>query len=204
MPCFLVVNSELLLLTSNSAGIVVSVCAIAVWCFLRDRFVPAGIACMAIALLLKPQDAGLVWLYFLLAGGVQRKRALQTLLLTAALSLPAALWVIHAVPHWTQEWHANIATAEARGGTSDPGPTSEASHGLAMVISLQSAISVFWDDPHIYNPASYLICAPLLLLWADADDRHPVVPGTRRRSDLPDERRIRALVRAIVRASGGR
>ena len=163
--CFLVVNSELLLLTSNSAGIVVSVCAIAVWCFLRDRFVPAGIACMAIALLLKPQDAGLVWLYFLLAGGVQRKRALQTLLLTAALSLPAALWVIHAVPHWTQEWHANIATAEARGGTSDPGPTSEASHGLAMVISLQSAISVFWDDPHIYNPASYLICAPLLLLW---------------------------------------
>jgi hypothetical protein len=163
--CFLLVNSELLLATSNSAGIVISLCAISVWCFLRDRFVPAGILCMAVALLVKPQDAGLSWLYFLLAGGAHRKRALQTLLLTAALSLPAVLWVNHAVPHWTQEWHANMATAEARGGTSDPGPTSEASHGLAMVISLQSAISVFWDDPHIYNRASYLACAPLLLLW---------------------------------------
>ena len=175
--CFLLVNSELLLVTTNAAGIVLSLCAIAAWCFLRDRCVPAGVLCLAIGLVVKPQDAGLVWLYFLLAGGVQRKRALHTLLLTAALSLPAVLWVSHADPHWTEEWHTNMATAEARGGTSDPGPASEASHGLAMVISLQSAISVFWDDPHIYNPASYLICAPLLLLWAFITLRTPATPA---------------------------
>jgi hypothetical protein len=164
--CLLLVNSELLLVTANAAGIVVSLCVVAAWCFLRDRFVPAGILCLAVALLVKPQDAGLAWLYFLLAGGAQRKRALHTLLLTAALSLPAVLWVSHAVPHWTQEWHANMATAEARGSTSDPGPSSEAGHGLAMVISLQSVMSVFRDDPRFYNRASYLVCAPLLLVWA--------------------------------------
>jgi hypothetical protein len=161
--CFLLVNSELLLVTANAAGIVVGLSAISAWCFLRDRFVPAGIFCLAVALLVKPQDAGLVWLYFLLAGGVQRKRALQTLLLTMALSLPVVLWVNHADPHWAQEWHANMATAEARGGTSDPGPSSQAGHGLAMVISLQSVVSVFRDDPRFYNLVSYLVFAPLLL-----------------------------------------
>jgi len=35
---------------------------------------------------------GLVWLYFLLAGGVYRKRALQALLTAVALSLPGVLW----------------------------------------------------------------------------------------------------------------
>lgn len=39
-------------------------------------------------------------------------------------------------------------------------------HGLAMVISLQSILSVFRDDPRFYNLGSYLACAPLLLAWA--------------------------------------
>jgi hypothetical protein len=34
-----------------------------------------------------------------------------------------------------------------------------------MVVNLQAVFSVFWDDPRIYNLASYLVCAPLLLLW---------------------------------------
>ncbi len=164
--CFLLVNSELLLVTSNSAGIVLSLCAIAACCFVRERQSGLGVLCMAIALLLKPQDAGLVWLYFLLAGGMQRKRAWQALLLTVALSLPSVLWVSHAVPNWPHELSANLATAAARGGTSDPGPTSMAGHGLAMVISLQSALSIFRDEPGFYNLASYAICAPLLLVWA--------------------------------------
>jgi hypothetical protein len=163
--CLLLVNSELLLVTSNSAGFVISFSAVAVWCFLRNRYIPAGILCLAIALVVKPQDAGLVWLYFLLAGPGYRKRALQTLLVTIVLSLPSVLWVMHANPHWFAEWHATMATAEARGGTSDPGPSSEAGHGLAMVISLQSVVSVFRDDPRFYNNVSYSICAPLLLVW---------------------------------------
>jgi hypothetical protein len=163
---FLLANSEILIVTGNAAGIVVSLCAVAVWCFLRERFVPAGILCLAVSLAIKPHDTGLVWLYFLLAGGVYRKRALQTLLAAVAISLPGVLWVWQVAPHWMRELHSNILAFSVHGGINDPGLASTGGHGLDMLISLQTAISVFRDDPRIYNPASYLICAPLLLLWA--------------------------------------
>ena len=38
-------------------------------------------------------------------------------------------------------------------------------HGLAMVISLQALLSYFWDDPRFYNLGSYVLTAPLLLVW---------------------------------------
>jgi len=160
------VNSELLVISSNAAGIVVSLCVVAVCCFLTDRFAAVGILCLAISLTIKPQETGLVWLYFLLSGGMYRKRAIQTLLVAVAISLPAVLWIGHIAPHWLQEWQANLGAFSVKGGINDPGPDSSGGHGLAMVISLQSLISVLWDDPRIYNPASYLACAPLLLVWA--------------------------------------
>src|ERR1017187_6157574 len=104
------------MITGNAAGIVVSLCAVAVWCFLRERFVPAGVLCLAASLAIKPHDAGLVWLYFLLAGGVHRKRALQALLITAVLSVSALLWVSHVAPNWMQDWSANMASISATGG----------------------------------------------------------------------------------------
>ncbi len=162
---FLLADSELLVMQGMCAGIVISLCVVAVWCFLRERFIPAGILCLAVSLAIKPQDTGLVWLYFLLAGGIYRKRALQSLLVMVVLSLPAVLWVWYVSPHWMQELHSNILAFSAHGGINDPGPASSGAHGLAAVISLQAVISVFRDDPRIYDPASYLICAPLLLLW---------------------------------------
>ena len=162
---FLLANSELLIDQGMCAGIAVSFCVIAVCCFVRHRFVVAGIVCLALSLALKPQDTGLVWLYFLLAGGVYRRRALQTLLLTVVLSLPAVIWVWRVAPNWVQELHSNILSFSAHGGITDPGPASSGGHGLAMVISLQSIISVFRDDPRVYNLGSYLVCAPLLLAW---------------------------------------
>ena len=163
---FMLANSELLVIKGMSAGIAVSLCAVAVWCFHRQRFAIAGILCLAVSLALKPHDTGLVWLYFLLAGGVSRKRALQTLLATFAISLPSILWVWRVSPQWMQELHSNLVANSVRGGLSDPGLGSTGAHGLGMVISLQSFISVFSDNPSIYNPASYLICGSLLLLWA--------------------------------------
>ena len=160
------VNSELLAISSNAAGIVVSLCIVAVCCFLRDRFATVGIVCLAISLTIKPQETGLVWLYFLLAGGTYRKRALQTFLAAIVISLPAVLWVWHVSPHWLAEWHANLATFSAHGGINDPGPDSAGGHGLAMVISLQSILSVFRDDPRFYNLGSYLVTAPLVVIWA--------------------------------------
>jgi hypothetical protein len=163
---FMLANSEVLVIIGNSAGIVVSLCVIAVWCFLKPRFVLVGVLCLAISLAAKPHDAGPVWLYFLLAGGVYRKRALQTLLVTLVLALPAVLLVSNVAPQWPQELHSNLLATSARGDLNDPGPTSMGAHTLGMIISLQTVVSVFRDDPRIYNPVTYLICAPPLLLWA--------------------------------------
>jgi len=172
------INSELLAISSNAAGIVVSLCVVAVCCFIRDRFAALGIVCLAISLTIKPQETGLVWLYFLLAGGVYRKRALQTLLATIVIGLPAVLWISHVSPHWLAEWHANLAVFSAHGGINDPGPASAGGHGLAMVISLQAILSVFRDDPRFYNLGSYLISAPLVIVWAVITLRARATPAT--------------------------
>ena len=166
MVGFFLANSELLIVTGNAAAIAISFCVIASWCFFRDRFVPAGILCLAIGLALKPHDTGLVWLYLLLAGGVYRKRALQTLVATVVLSLPAVLWTWHVSPHWMQELNANIAAFAVHGGINDPGVASTGAHGLDMLISLQAVTGMFWDSPLVYNPVTYILCAPLLLAWA--------------------------------------
>jgi len=149
----------------NPGCIAVGLCVVAVWCFLQERFVPAGILCFAASLVLKPHDGGLVWIYFLLAGGVYRTRALQTLGVVTVLCLPMILWVQHLSPHWIQEMHQTLQVLTAHGALNDPGPTPAGGHGSCMITSLQSIISVFWDDPRIYNPISYLICAPLLIAW---------------------------------------
>jgi hypothetical protein len=164
--CFLLGNSVILFTGGNTAGIVVSLCLVAVWCFLKERFVLAGILCLAISLAIKPHDAGLVWLYFLLAGGVHRKRALQTLVATILLSMPGILWASHVAPHWMEELHANLSETTAPGGINNPGPASITSHTPGMIIDLQTVVSVFRDDPRIYNTASYLVCGALLLVWS--------------------------------------
>jgi hypothetical protein len=156
----------MLVVLCNSAGISISLCIVAVWCFLRGRFAAAGILCLAFSLVLKPHDAGLVWLYFLLAGGVYRKRALQTLLAAVLLSLPSVLWVWHIAPHWMREWRSNLLSFSAPGGINDPGLAALRAYGRAGVINLQAALSIFWDNPRFYNPAAWLLCGALLLVWS--------------------------------------
>jgi hypothetical protein len=166
LVCILVANSEIIFATGNTAGVVVGLCTIAAWCFLRNRFVPAGILCLAACLELKPHDAGFVWLYFLLVGGVQRKRALQTLAVTAVLGLAALLWLSHVAPHWLPEMRSNLAAISGPGGINEPGPASVAGRSAAMVIDLQSVIRIFSSNPDLYNSLSYLVCGILLLVWS--------------------------------------
>ncbi|MDR3576216.1 MAG: glycosyltransferase family 87 protein, partial [Anaerolineaceae bacterium] len=161
----LLVFSAGLMLNGNSAGIAVSLCVIAVWCFLRERFVWAGVLCLAASLAIKPHDAGLVWLYFLLAGGVMRKRALQTLAITALLGLPAVLWVSQVSPHWLHELQYNQVVAAAHGGLSDPRPDAVGSGTAAMMTNLQTVFSMFWDDARVYDLVTYCVCGALLLVW---------------------------------------
>jgi len=166
LVCLLAANCEMIFGGGNAAGLAVGLCAVAAWCFLRDRFVLAGVLCLAASLAIKPHDAGLVWLYFLLAGGVYRKRALQTLLITAVLGLSAFLWVSHVAPHWMEDWNSNLTAISAHGGINEPSPNSLTGRDTGMVIDLQAAVSVFRDDPRVYNMVSYLVCGALLLVWS--------------------------------------
>jgi hypothetical protein len=175
--CIVLANSEVLFAFANAAGVAISLCVIAVWCFLRERFVPAGVLCFAISLAIKPHDTGLVWLFFLLAGGIHRERALKTLAVVAVLSVPAILWVSLVAPHWTQEMHSNLLADSAQGGINNPGPGSVDGRVPNSDIDLQTVISIFKDDPHIYNPISYLICGVLLLGWAFATLRFRFSPS---------------------------
>jgi hypothetical protein len=162
---FLLMNSFWLFMIGNSAAIVVSLCAIAVWCFLKERFVYAGILCFALSLALKPHDSGLVWLFFLLAGRICRKRALQTLLVLAVLCLPSMLWITHVAPHWIQEAHANMLAFTGPGAITDPAATGMAGRNMDSLVQLQSAVSIPWQNPRVYNSITYAICGALLLVW---------------------------------------
>ena len=164
--CILLASSELIFATGNTAGVAIGLCVVAAWSFMRNRFIPAGILCLAVSLAIKPHDAGLVWLYFLLAGGVYRKRALQSLLVTLVLGISAFLWVSHVAPHWIGNWQSNLSAISANGGLNEPGPASVTGRTAGMVIDLQSAISVFRNDPFVYNVASYLVCGALFLVGA--------------------------------------
>ena len=163
--CFLLANCGILFAGGNPAGLAIGLCVIAVWCFLKDKHAYVGVFCFAVSLALKPHDTAFVWLYFLLAGGLLRKRALQTLVVTLALALPAVLWISHVSPHWIQELYGNLSATSLRGGITDPGPNGMSGSGGGMIIALQTVISVFRDDPNFYNPLTYLVFGSLLLVW---------------------------------------
>lgn len=168
LACGILLNCEVLFGGGNSAGIAVSLCVLAAWCFVEERFALLGVLCMAMSLAIKPHDGGLVWLYFLIAGGTMRKRALQTLGAAAVLGATALIWVSQSAPHWMQQWHANVAAISRPGYTSDPGIIT------GTVIDLQAVIAVFRDDPRIYDPVAYAICGLLILAWAVATVRKRV------------------------------
>jgi alpha-1,2-mannosyltransferase len=165
---FLLANSEVVVVLCNPSGLAISLCVIAVWCFVRVRFTWLGVVCLALSLAVKPQDAGLVWLYFLLGSAAFRKLALQTLAAVIALSLPFIAWVSEVAPHWWSELRANLAAFSVRGGLNDPGPSSGLAHDL---VDLQVIVSRFVDVPRVYNMVSVLIVLPLLVMWIVATVR---------------------------------
>lgn len=159
-------NCQQMLMVGNVAGIVVSLCVVAAWCFVKNRYIPLAILLFAVSLALKPHDSGFVWLYFLLAGGVMRKRALQTLAITCVFGVAAAIWIAPASPHWFHELQSNHALVSQLGSTSDPSPLGVTSGNPGAILDLQAVLSVFMGDPRSYNLASYMIAGPLIAFWA--------------------------------------
>lgn len=163
---FLLGNNILVIASGNPSGIVLSLCVIAVWCLVRQRFIWVGLLCLAVAVDFKPQDAIEIWLFFLLAGVEYRKRAIQSFLAMVVLGLPAILWVWHLAPHWLPELHVNLAKIVAPGGLNDPHVSAAGYYTVNQVITLQSVLCYFRNDPAFYNSATYMICVPLLFIWA--------------------------------------
>ncbi|MGA7106550.1 MAG: hypothetical protein WBY75_02330 [Terracidiphilus sp.] len=160
--CFCLGNSESIVLFGNPGSIAVSLAVIAAWSFLRHRFVPLGISCLAIGLAVKPHDTFFLWLCFLLAGGAFRSAALKSLFLSLAVSLPVTLYVFYLAPHWVPELRANLQGFFAPGSTNDPAGF----HGTCAITSLQAITSYFWPDPRVYNLVAYFLSAPLIVVWA--------------------------------------
>lgn len=165
LAALLIANCEVLFAGGNPAGVVIALCVIAVWCLMRRRFEALGVLCLAMSLTVKPHDTGLVWLFFLLAGGTSRKRALQTLALAAALSVPAVLWVSWVAPHWISGARENLRVLSVQGGLNEPGPQGTTGRGAAGVIDMQAAVATFDARAAVYNTVSAVVCGALLLLW---------------------------------------
>lgn len=184
----LLFNCILLLFLGNAAGIAVSFCVIAAFSFVSRKFEYVGVLCLAISLMLKPHDSGLVWLYFLISGGAYRRRALQVLVVVFALSLPTIVWVTNVAPSWMHDLRANLSADSPLGNLDDPAEESRHHPNPNMVINLEAALSVFPSDPSVYKLAGYVVCGSMLILWLIATVRlrgsmewfalAPVVPIT--------------------------
>lgn len=160
----LLMNSFWLFMIGNSAGIAVSFCVIAVWCFCRQKLEWLGVLCLAISLALKPNDSGLVWLFLLLIGGTYRKRALQSLSTFVILSLPFIFWISYISPHWLSQLRANMASLSGIGSIVDPAATGMAGRNMDSLVQLQTFVSILVPEPAIYNLIVWAICVPLVLL----------------------------------------
>jgi hypothetical protein len=76
------------------------------------------------------------------------------------------LWVTHDRAALDAGAALQYVGLSARGGINEAGPSSVTSYTPGVIINLQAAISIFRDDPRIYNPVSYLVCGALLLVWS--------------------------------------
>jgi hypothetical protein len=124
-----------------------------------------GVLLFAVSLALKPHDSGFVWLYFLLAGGVFRKRALQTLVTVGVLGLLTLIWLQPVSPHWLQEFHQNNIVVSAPGGTSDPSLDALTGGGAVQIIDLQATVAIFERDFHVSQMVGLLFAGLPIAMW---------------------------------------
>ncbi|MGO9434930.1 MAG: glycosyltransferase family 87 protein [Terracidiphilus sp.] len=152
----LLASSEILIGSGNIAALSISLCILGAVILQRTRLTFLGFACVTASVVLKPHDAGFIFLFFLVAGGIKLTRALYVLSILAILIVPSLLWVNSEAPNWSRELKGNMAIYTARGGMNDPGPSTNNVPG--SMINLQTILSIIRDDPRVYNPISYLVC----------------------------------------------
>ncbi len=172
----LTASSTILLMLGQVSGVVIALVAIAFFCVLRGRLLPLAGACFFVALMLKPHDAGLPFLYLAFAG----PRARRMFFAVAALGLVFAggslLWFAHApgTAHWLPELRANLQGNAAPGSVNSPA----SGHTQAVNLTdLQAIFAAVRDRASFYNGAALLVSVGLFAAWA--------VPAARLRDTLP-------------------
>jgi len=166
---FIAVEHDIVMLGQPTL-LAASLLCIGVWCLLKNRRPRLGVLSFALSLLLKPHLGGLFLLYFLLAAPSYRKRALQIIGLAVILSLPALSWFsTHAATrNWLQDYKTNLVGISAPGKASDPGPQNQSEN---LIISLQSLVSRYRDQPSFYNPVVWIFSAIFVCVWIYPDLR---------------------------------
>jgi len=157
-------TSKILIVIGQPAALAIALAVIAIWCLLRDRFGLLAILCFAISLALKPTIACFLILYFLLAGGLYRRRAWQILAVTAALAIAGGAWATLTpnAAHWPAELRANTAGMAAPGNSSDAGP---ANPEVLQIVNLQTVTSLLLRSRLAYNAVALGLCTALLIVW---------------------------------------
>ena len=158
---YLLANSYVVVAISNPSELVIGLCVIGAWCFIRDRFVAIGIC-----------------------GRPVSRSSLKCRSLCGFTScLPAAPFAGGQCKRWwsrQSRWLHSLSgcgsshrigmtsstptccTSRFMAGSPHPGPSSPTANEL---VDLQVIISRLYDQPMFYNLASYLVFAPLFLGW---------------------------------------
>lgn len=164
----LVAGSAWLFMIGNAALVSTGLCVIAVYTLVERRWEWVGVVLLAVSLIFKPHCAGPIWLFFLLATPIFRKRALEALAVVVLMCAPAILWTSHVSPHWLSEERGNVAYFAGHGHYDDPGPNSGIGHDIDPAVNLQSIVSIVVSTATTYNGITYAICGVLLLIWIAA------------------------------------
>lgn len=178
LACFLIMVNFAVVL-ANPALLASGLCCLSVLLLLEDRRPRLSVALFTLSLLLKPHLGAFILLYFLVAGASYRRRALQIIAATIALSMPALIWVsVRPSSHnWLQELSANLAGVSSRGQLSDPGPTNLR---LGGIVDLRTVFALIRDDRAFYTHMTYAVSICFLALWL-----YPVIKlGPSRQKDL--------------------
>lgn len=166
VTALLLAQSFGILWVGNAAGLAVSLCTIAVVCFLRNRFTAPGVLCMTLALAIKPHDTWLLWMGLLLFGASCRRKALWVFLFTLLIGTLGSLWTWMTSPSWPEDLRSNLAVVSGPAGRDYPGPSAIDRNGVGVVVDLRAFFSILRDDARFFTPAAYLLAGCLIAIWA--------------------------------------
>lgn len=148
----------------QASFIAVGLAVLALWCFIRGRYVLAGWVCLGIGMGLKPQLAGIVFLYLILRP-VFRRSAVKAAIIAIALLLIGAVWLRLPGPsgNWRTELSEQIRTSQQPGAINDP---SAANFSSQEIVDAQAVWALVTRNPPTYNLLAYLLFGALLIPFA--------------------------------------